>query len=106
MANGFTDLTDRVVLASRRCGLYTQSWRDSSRSSRYVCELLQQNMYDPIMAGEEIKMAPLPVKLSDKDTSLLAIIQEAVKQGGGDTRVRAGVLKFDEEGDEMMSDGY
>jgi hypothetical protein len=51
-----------------------------------ICDLLRKHLYDPIMAGEEIKMAA--VNLSVKDTSLLSRIREAVEQGGDDATSR------------------
>ncbi len=53
-----------------------------------VSELLRKNVFDPIMSGEEVKMAR--VNLSAKDTSLLSRIKEAVEQGDDNAPIKGG----------------
>lgn len=53
-----------------------------------VSALLRKNLFDPIMAGKEIKVAQ--VNLSVKDPSLLSRIREAVERGNGKTQIGGG----------------
>lgn len=67
-----------------------------------VSELLRNNLYDPMVAGQPIKMAELQTTV--RNASLLSRIEEAVKEGHGDTVIRGGIVEVD-EAEGVMADG-
>ena len=64
-----------------------------------VSELLRNNLYNPVVAGQPIKM--VEIQGGVRNTSLLSRIEEAIEEGHGDTAVRGAIIELDEADGEV-----